>query len=188
MQQSSGHDWFRVLVSVRDSAYQRLPADARFGARGLGRYYTVEIDQAGQKVRTPLVALAPVAAEHVEALYEAYRAYRQRDPDDPEAPGIPRFRPTTPFSELSAGDSTRALLRSPLMARLVLEAFDRRELPGDLRSDRAMGLYLQQVVVESGHASGGFPARRRVLGHLVRELDRAGADVLPRDALLQSSI
>lgn len=74
------------------------------------------------------------------------------------------------------------------MARLVLEAFHRRELPGDLRSDRAMRLYLEQVIVEAGHAGGGFPARRRVLMHLVRELDKAGADVLPRDTLLASSV
>ena len=188
VQQAAGHDWFRVLVSVRDSAYQRLPADARFGARGLGRYYTVELDQAGQKVRTPLVALAPIAAEHVEALYEAYRAYRQRDPDDPEAPGVHRFRPTTAFAELPATGSTRALMRSPLMARLVLEAFHRRALPGDLRSDQAMRLYLEQVVVEAGHPGGGFPARRRVLSHLVREFDKAGADALPRDALLASTV
>jgi tetratricopeptide (TPR) repeat protein len=187
VQQAAGYDGFRLVVSVRDGAYQRLPADARFGARGAERYYTVEVEQGGRKVRTPLVALAPVAEERVEALYEAYRGYRQRDPDDPDAPGVHRFRPTTAFAELAPGGSTRALLRTPLMARLVMEAFHRRALPSDLRSDQAMRLYLEHVVVEAGHPGGGYPARRRVLTHLVRELDRAGVDVVPRDALQRSS-
>jgi tetratricopeptide (TPR) repeat protein len=185
VQQSAGHDWFRIVVSVRDSAYQRLPADARFGARGLGRYLTIEEDRGTEKVRTPVVALGPVGAEHVEALYEAYRNYRQRDPDDPDSPGVHRFRPNTAFAELAPEGSTRALLRSPLMARLVLEAHHRRALPSDLRSDQAMRLYLDQVVVEAGSPSGGFPERRRLLTALVRELDRASTDTLARDGLNQ---
>jgi tetratricopeptide (TPR) repeat protein len=185
VQQSAGHDWFRLVASVRDSAYQRLPADARFGARGLGRYLTVEQDRGAEKVRTPVVALAPLGKDHVEALYEAYRAYRQRDPDDPESPGVHRFRPSTAFAELAPEGSTRALLRSPLLARLVLEAHHRRALPSDLRSDRAMRLYLDQVVVEVGSPSGSFPERRGLLGALVREFDRASTDTLPRDALAQ---
>jgi tetratricopeptide (TPR) repeat protein len=187
IQQAAGHPWFRVLASVRDSAYQRLPADARFGSRGLGCYYTVDEERGGQTVKTPIVALGPVQAAHVEALYEAYRNYRQRDPEDPESPGLHRFRPTTTFAELAQDGATRALMRTPLMTRLVLEAFHRRALPDDLRADQAMHLYLEQVVVESSTPGGGFPARRRLLTRLVQEFDRAGADVLPRDALTQSS-
>lgn len=186
VQQSSAHDWFRVIVSVRDSAYQRLPSDARFGARGLGRYLTVEEERGTEKVRTPVVALRPIGKDHVEALYEAYRAYRQRDPDDPESPGVYRFRPKTEWSKLAAEGSTRALMASPLMARLVMEAHHRRALPSDLRSDQAMRLYLDQVVVELQAAGGGFPERRRYLTALVRELDRASTDTLPRDVLTQS--
>jgi tetratricopeptide (TPR) repeat protein len=187
VQQSSGHDWFRVIASVRDSAYQRLPSDARFGSRGIGRYLTVEEDRGAEKVRTPVVSLRPLGKDHVEALYEAYRSYRQRDPDDPESPGLHRFRPKTEWAELDRGGSTRSLMGSPLMARLVLEAHHRRTLTSDLRSDQAMRLYLDSVVVEVNAADGGFPGRRRFLTALVRELDRASADTLPRDSLTQSA-
>ncbi len=182
VQQASGHDWFRVVGSVRDSAYQRLPVDARFGASGLGRYLTVEEDRGGEKERTPVVALRPIATEHVEALYEAYRSYRQKDPDDPESSGLHRFRPVTAFGDLTAAGSTRTLLRSPLMARLVLEAFHRRTLPADLRSDQAMRLYLEQVVVENGD----FPKRRQFLTAMVREFDKASSDTMSRDTLMRA--
>ena len=186
--QSAAHDWFRVIVSIREGAYNRLAADARFGARGLAPYLTVEEERGGVRVRTPVLHLGPLGRDHVEALYEAYRGYRQRDPDDPESPGLPRFRPTTPYADLAADGSTRALLRSPLMARLVLAAFHRRALPSDLRSDQAMRLYLEHVVIETERPGGGFPARRRFLAGIVRELDKLGSDAIPRDLLTASPV
>lgn len=89
-QQAAGHDWFRVLVSVRDSAYQRLPADARFGSRGLGRYYTVEIDQGGPEGAHP--ARRP-RAHRGGARRGAVRGLPRLPPARPRRPRGPRRAP-----------------------------------------------------------------------------------------------
>ncbi|HCH64174.1 MAG TPA: hypothetical protein DFR83_15325, partial [Deltaproteobacteria bacterium] len=181
--QAKAHPWFRVVASVRDGTQRRLPPDARFGTRGLGPYVTVEEVVDGQTQPVPVAKLKAVTDEEVAELYEAYRQYRVTDPDDPEDPGVARFCPQTDFDALDPMGHTRALLREPLMARLVMAAHHRRALPGNLRVDAAMKLYIDTAVVESGTPGGGFPNRLRFLQRLVKELDRADIDSLPRDAL-----
>lgn len=181
--QAQHHPWFRVVASVREGTQRRLPPDARFGARGLGPYVTVDEVVDGETRPVPVARLQPVTEDEVAALYDAYRSYRVVDPDDPDDPGVASFCPQTAFAELDPKGHTRTLLREPLMARLVMAAHHRRALPGNLRVDAAMKLYLETAVVEAGTAGGGFPDRQRFLQRLVKELDRASTDSLPRDAL-----
>lgn len=189
VQQARGYEWLRIVASVRDSSYRRMPPDARFGRLGVDPYFTVEEEIGGVKTRTPILRLHPLGPSEIERLYEAYRSYRAADlPDAPGrgGGGAPQFRPTTTFAELSPDGSTLELLRSPLLTRLVLAAFHRRALPSDLRVDQAMALYLEHVVVEIERPGGGFPDRGRLLRAMVREMDQLGRESLHRDAMITS--
>ena len=185
--QAQQHPWFRIVASVRDGTERRLPIDARFGARGLGPYVTVEEVVDGETRSVPVVRLQPVTEVEVEALYEAYRNYRIVDPEDPDDPGVALFCPLTPYTDLDPKGQTRTLLREPLLARLVLAAHHRRPLPGNLRVDAAMKLYLETAVVEAGSRGGGFPERLRFLQGFVKAIDQADMDSIARDTLIEDS-
>ncbi|MEM9196055.1 MAG: tetratricopeptide repeat protein, partial [Myxococcota bacterium] len=107
------------------------------------------------------------------------------DPSLPEDQGIYVFRPQTPFVELRQGGTTRSLMRTPLMLRLLLQAFHRRALPSDVSFDDAMALFFEQVVLQKNEPGGGYPERGVVLRAFVRELDSRGQPSLSRDQLLQ---
>lgn len=181
--QAASYTWMRVAVTVRSAAYERLPPDARFGRVPDARYLEVE-EQRGETVtRTPLMRLGPFPPEAVGELYERYRNYRQRDPQDPADEGVYVFRPLTAFADLAQDGSTRALFRNPLMLRLVLAAFHRRELPSQLSHDEAFGLYVAHVVVERDNPAGAFPQRLGFLRSLVAELDARSTDTVRREDL-----
>lgn len=171
------HPWIRVVASVRTHAYERFPARSRFGAHEDARYLCVEETRGETAVRTPLVRLSPYTDAELREVYERYRAYRRRDPGDPDDPGHHVFRPTTEFGDLDPYGGAMALMRDPLMMRLLMAAHHRRHLPSEISHDEAMRLFVAHVVEE--------PERRAFLAGLVRELDRRENDTLPRDALYE---
>lgn len=184
--QAGNHPWFKVIVSIRDSVYSR--SMARFGEQAPDRYFTVEEDRVGEKIRTNIIRLQPLGKGHLEKLYNAYRDYRWIDPASGDTEGYFRFRPVTEFHELEPDGSTMHLLQNPLMARLILQSFHRSRLPGNLKSDEAMRLYLDNIVLEKTEDNIGYPERRKLLSLLVAELDKRGVDRLDRDDLMESPL
>ncbi len=186
VEQMSGYSWVRMVVSVRTASWDRLRPEDRIGARARARWLRVTDPRGAEGETTPLVNLQPLQDDvQCGELYERYRAYRQREQGAPEGTGIALFRPTTTWRDLDPAGSTRALLRSPLMVRLVLAAHARRALPSHLTADDAMRLFVAHVVLEE---DGPAPRRDRgeFLRTLVRMLDQLGAERVERDALYEA--
>ena len=183
--QSSNYPWFKIVVSVRDSAYNRV--SSKFGELIANKYFTVEEEKSGEKVRTNIIRLQPVAKDFVEQLYNAYRNYKWKDITDSEDEGYYIFRPLTEFNELDEDGSTLKLIRSPLMARLVMQSFHRAKLPNQLKNDDAMRLYHDNIVLEKSDNSPGFPERKKLLTLLVIELDKHNSERIERDNLIQNN-
>jgi len=182
--QASNFRWFKLIVSIRDSAYNR--ATARFGELIPNRYFTVEEAKAGEKVRTNIIRLQPINKDFVEQLYNSYRDYKWKDDYTLDDDGIYIFRPLTEFSELDLEGSTLNLIRSPLMARLVMQSYHRTKLPQQLTNDDAMRLYYNNIVLEKTENSLGFPERKKLLSLLIKELDEKNVERLERDDLIQN--
>jgi tetratricopeptide (TPR) repeat protein len=183
--QAAHYSWFKVIVSIRDSAYNR--AQARFGELNPQGYFLVEEEKAGEKVRTNIVRLQPISMDFVEQLYNAYRNYKWKDIADTQDDGYYTFRPLTEFSDLDKEGSTVQLIRSPLMARLVMQSFHRAKLPAQLTNDDAMRLYHDNIVIEKNADSLGFPERKKLLNMLVMEFDKQSTERLERDDLMKNS-
>jgi len=183
--QGADYKWFRVVITVRDSSYKR--AHARFGSRVQERYLSVEIDQAGEKVRTMIIPLGRLTENTVGLIYEKYRSYLVKDIEDENDPGYHIFKPNTAFAELDSNGSTVEQMKSPLMMRLILQAFNRKDLPSNLSTDNAMQIYLDEVITEVHNPNGSFPARKNFLTSLVRTLDRAGFDTIRKDDVLTNA-
>ena len=181
--QASNFPWFKIIVSIRDSAYNRV--NARFGELIPNNYFTVEEEKGGEKIRTNIIRLQPVSKDFVEQLYNAYRNYKWKDITDTEDEGYYIFRPLTEFNELDIEGSTVSLIRNPLMARLVMRSFHRAKLPQQLTNDDAMRLYHDNIVLEKSDNSPGFPERKKLLTLLVTELDRQNSERIDRDVLIQ---
>lgn len=187
VRQVAEHPWVRIIVTARTAAYERLPENERFG-RLDGTLYLATEDRRGSETRhTPVVPLLPLTTEEVGEIYERYRAY-----DVPSAAddGTPQrhlsFRPKTDFRTLAErGRSTVAMMRSPLMMRLLLAAFHGRDLDPELSHDEAMRLYFEQVVVGQNDAGGARWERGAFLKAIVVELDALSSDGIERDALYQ---
>ena len=183
--QASNYPWFKILVSIRDSAYNRV--NTRFGELIPDKYFTVEEEKGGEKIRTNIIRLQPFAKDFVEQLYNAYRNYKWKDLTDFEDEGYYIFRPLTEFNELDIDGSTLKLIRSPLMARLVMQSFHRAKLPQQLTNDDAMRLYHDNIVLEKLDNSPGFPERKKLLTLLVTELDKHNSERIERDNLIQNN-
>jgi hypothetical protein len=183
--QASNYLWFKILVSIRDSAYNRV--NTRFGELIPTKYFTVEEEKGGEKMRTNIIRLQPVSKGFVEQLYNAYRNYKWKDITDSEDEGYYIFRPLTEFNELDIDGSTVKLIRSPLMARLVMQSFHRAKLPQQLTNDDAMRLYHDNIVIEKSADSLGFPERKKLLNLLVTELDKQNVEKLVRDELIKNT-
>ncbi len=181
--QAKDYPWFKIIVSIRDSAYHRVTA--RFGAIQPQQFYSVEEDRGGEKVKTNIVRLQPIAKEFTEQLYNAYRAYKWQEPGQNDADGYYKFRPLTVFNELDPNGSTIRLIRNPLMARLIMQSFHRAKLPSNLKNDEAMRLYYNNIVLEKTEEGGGFPERKKFLNLLVTELDKLSSERIDRDELLK---
>jgi tetratricopeptide (TPR) repeat protein len=184
--QASNYPWFKLIVSIRDSAYNRVKS--RFGELAELQYFTVDEDKGGEKVRTNIVRLKPVAKDFIEQLYNAYREYKCKDNSDTDNEAYYKFRPLTTFGELNPDESTVQLMRSPLMARIVMQSFHRAKLPQKLNNDDAMRLYQDNIVLEKSDDSLGFPERKKLLNLLVSEYDRISVERLERDDLLKHPV
>jgi hypothetical protein len=180
--QTSNFPWFKLIVSIRDSAYNRT--QDKLGVLAPKQYYTIEEEKGGEKVQTNVIRLQPFAKDFVEQLFEAYRDYKWKDITSSDAEGIFKFRPLTHFKDLNKEGSTIELLRSPLMARLIMQSFHRSKLPDQLKNDEAMRLYLDNIILEKSEDNRGFPERKKLLNLLVVELDRQNAERLDRDYLM----
>ncbi len=183
--QASNYPWFKLIVSIRDSAYNR--ANTRFGELTLNNYFTIDEEKGGEKVRTNIIRLQPVAKDFVEQLYNTYRDFKWKDNAEVEDEGFYIFRPLTEFNELNIDGSTLNLIRSPLMARLVMQSFHRAKLPQQLTNDDAMRLYNDNIVLEKTEDSLGFPERKKLLSLLVKELDEKSVERLEREELIQNN-
>jgi len=181
--QSSNYPWFKVIVSIRDSAYSRTLS--KFGEIAPNEYFKVEEERGGEKISSNIVRLKPVATEFTEQLYNAYRDFKSRDSGILDDEGIYKYRPLTTFSELDPNGTTLEILRSPLMTRLILQSFHRSKLPSQLKNDEAMRLYLDNIIVEKTDESAGFPERLKLLNLLVREFDKRSTERIERDTLIK---
>ncbi|MBM3418185.1 MAG: tetratricopeptide repeat protein [Bacteroidetes bacterium] len=181
--QAKDYPWFKIIVSIRDSAYIRV--NARFGAIKPQQFYSVDEDRGGEKIKTNIVRLQPIAKEFAEQLYNSYRAYKWQEPGQSDSDGYYKFRPLTVFNELDPNGSTIRLIRNPLMARLVMQSFHRSKLPSNLKNDEAMRLYYNNIVLEKTEVDGGFPERKKFLHLLVTELDKQSSERIDRDELLK---
>jgi tetratricopeptide (TPR) repeat protein len=181
--QAESYPWFRLVASVRNSAYERLPSDARFAASDGAKYYLIEEQRGTEIIETPVVSLTPIGKDLIPSMYEKYRDFQFKDPDDPEAPGVYRFRPKTQFNELNQDGSTAALMSHPMMMRIILSAYHRKPLPDQLHYDDVMKLYLEDVIEEKNSTSGSFPERKAFLKNLVKEMDKQESDSITRDDL-----
>lgn len=181
--QTSNYSWFKVIVSIRESAYSRTLA--KFGEITPDQYFKVEEEKGGEKVTSNVVRLKPVAKIFTEQLFNAYRNFKWKDSGIADDEGIYKFRPLTTFSELESNGTTIELLRNPLMTRLILQSFHRSRLPSQLKNDEAMRLYLDNIIIEKSDESAGFPERLKLLNLLVREFDKRNTERLERDTLIK---
>ena len=181
--QAAPYRWFRLIITVRDSSYKR--SLAKFGSRVPDRYYSIEVEHAGEKSRTLIIPLNRLNENTVESIYEKYRSYTLKDSDDPKDTGYHIFRPLNAYNALNSFGTTVELMKSPLMMRLILQAFNRKQLPSNLSTDSAMQIYLEEVVLENNNPNGTFPARRNFLYGLVKILDKASKDTAKKDQLLE---
>lgn len=184
--QASNFKWFKVIVSIRDSTYNRV--QSKFGDMATEQYFKVEEERSGEKVLTNLIKLQPVEKVFTEQLYSAYRNYKWKESDTSDEEGIYKFRPSTEFKEIDPQGSTIELLRSPLMTRLILQSFHRTKLPSNLKNDQAIRLYLDNIVLEKNNENTGFPERLKLLKLLVKELDNLNSERIERDELVKSDI
>ena len=181
--QSSNYPWFKVIVSIRDSAYSRTLS--KFGEIASNEYFKVEEEKGGEKISSNVVRLKPVAKDFTEQLFNAYRDYKWKDSGISDDEGIYKYRPLNTFSELEPNGTTLELLRNPLMTRLILQSFHRSKLPSQLKNDEAMRLYLDNIIIEKTNESAGFPERLKFLSLLVKELDKQNTERLERDTLIK---
>jgi hypothetical protein len=77
------------VASVRSSAYERVPSDARFSVSDGAKYYLIEEQHGAEIVETPVVSLTPIGKDLIPAMYDKYRDFQFKDPDDPEDLDIP---------------------------------------------------------------------------------------------------
>jgi tetratricopeptide (TPR) repeat protein len=186
VRQTAEHPWVRVLATARTAAYERLPESARFGRLEGTRYLTSEERRGSETRHSPLVALLPLTTDEVGEIYERYRAYQPTNGVEESGEAELAFRPKTDFRTLAErGRSTVAMMRSPLMMRLLLSAFHGRDLDPELSYDEAMRLYFEQVVVGQSDPGGPRWERGAFLKSMVAELDAVSSDTIERDALHQ---
>ncbi len=178
VRQVSDYPWVRVIATMGAGTWERLPAESRFGRLEGTRYFATEQRAGAQMRRVPYVPIGELESDEVAELYARYREHRAETED-----GETRaFRPLTPFDELRGG-STAALMRNPLMLRLLAATYRGRAVPRDLSSDDAMRMYFAHVVVAEGDPTGPFYERGALLRSVAGELDAAGTDAVARDDL-----
>jgi tetratricopeptide (TPR) repeat protein len=185
VRQVESFPWFRVIASIRTASHERLPPHGRFGHLEGARYFLVAEARGELASSTPLVELGPFDEREQAEAYEAHRGHRRVDAEDPAGPGVHVFRPETPFVALRRDGATCALMRNPLMMRLLLAAFHRRALPSNVSFEEAMALYMDHVIVERSNPRGSYPERRVFLRNLVRVFDEANEASMPRDRLYE---
>lgn len=186
VEHASNYPWFKIIVSIRDSSYNRVTS--RFGEMNPLKYFMVDEEKGGEKVRTNIIRIQPFTKDFVEQLYNAYRDYKWKDDTDIDSEGYYKFRPLNHFSELDSEGSTVKLIRSPLMARLLMQSFHRSILPQHLNNDDAMRLYYNNIVLEKTEDSLGFPERKKFLKTLVFEFDKYSVERLERDELMENMV
>jgi tetratricopeptide (TPR) repeat protein len=183
--QAKNFPWFKLIVSVRDSSYNRTIS--KFGDQAKESYYSIEEEKPNGKERTNFIRLMPISQEFVENIYNAYREFKQKDFDDPDSEGNYKFRPLTTFKELDPHGKTIILLRNPVLARIIFQTFHRTKLPQNLDSIQAMQLYYDSVILEKSDNSLGFPERNKFLKLLVTEFDKNSIERIERDEIFKNA-
>ena len=179
--QASNYSWFKIVTSIRDSVYNRLTIN--FGETAFNNYFFTEEEIDGDKKKSIIIRLQPLKNEFIRELYDAYKNYKYKDDWTADDEGIYVSRPLNDFEEIEPDGSTFQLLRSPLMARLIMSAFHRAKLPSNLKSEEAMRLYIENIVQEKTKESNGYIERTRFLKLLVSEMDKINSERIDRDEL-----
>lgn len=178
----------KVVATVREGAYRRLPRGSRFGARAEGRYLVPDTARSESVRPSECFHLALFEPSEVREAYEKSRAAAEAirvRPGGEEGVGAPRvatFRPLTGFDELRPEGSTVALMREPLLLRLILEAYDGRRVRSDLSVAEVMDVFVRKVVLPDDDPFVAAP-RRAFLTALARLFDEAGKDAVALEAL-----
>lgn len=180
--QLTPHANARVVVTMREGTYRRLPAASRLGRQAGARYLRGEsVDALGQ-AGTDYVSLAPFDLAELPAVYERYRGTTDGESGTSATSRPFRARPTTPFTELRPDGSTVAMMREPLLLRMILETHHGRRIRSDLSVPEVMQEYVRRVVLPED-AGFALEPRRSFLRELTRAFDEAGRDALPLSAL-----
>lgn len=170
--QCSDYSWCKIVVSVRTSSWERIPKNSRLGSSSGSKWVLEEIKADSNNNKSPLNVLQPIPVSMLRDIYERYRNFRISDLDDTEGDGVAYYRPINSYDELDHSRSTCAMMRNPLMMRLIMSAFNRKALPSDLSYNQAMKLYLDYVVLDKDNPDGIFPERINFLKYLVKEMDK----------------
>jgi len=181
--QAKNYPWFKVIASIRDSVYNRLKN--KFGEITYDQFFFIEEEKNGETQKSIIIRLQPLGTSFVSGLFNSYKNYKRKE-DWSDKDGIFVSRPLNDFEELDPNGSTIQLLRSPLMARLIMTSFHRAKLPSTLKSEEVMRLYLENIIQEKTNDSPGFPERIRFLKLLVAELDKANSERIDRDNLAKT--
>ena len=182
VQLAKEYKWFRIVISVRDSSYKRL--NSKFGYLTPNSYFTIEIKKGEDKNLTNIIPINRLNENLIANTYEKYREFLVKDREDKTDDGYPIFKPKTAFKDLESEGNTVSLLSSPLMMRLILQAFNRKELPSNLNIDKAMKIYFDEIILESNNPNGSFPLRKLFLSSLVNQLDSMSQDFANKEELL----
>lgn len=186
VQLAKGYRWFRFVISVRDSSYKRL--NSKFGSLVPESYFSIEIKKGEDKNYTNVIPINRLDENLIAVTYEKYRAFLVKEDEDDSDEGYPIFKPKNAFKELDADGSTIQLLRYPLMMRLILQTFNRKELPSNLTIDEAMKIYINEVLIEVNNTLGSFPARKIFLSMLVKHFDSIKQDCASKEELIQNKL
>lgn len=170
----------RLVATVRERAYLRLPSSARLGRQADARYLRADV----QEGPSELLPLGPFDDAEVQRAYERYRSASETDGGGDRSF---RARPITPFADLAPSGSTVGMLREPSLMRLLLETYHGRRLRSELDESDIVREYLRRTILPEG---SGFDleARRRFLRGVARHFDERGDDAIAIQALYDDPV
>ncbi|MCS6860658.1 MAG: hypothetical protein NZT92_10110, partial [Abditibacteriales bacterium] len=176
----------KVILSFRAAFFQKT-LQALFAAGGdeaslfpLAVFQSHTVEEQGRKVETYRFTLERVDEEELEAIYEAYRAYAGRP--DPVTGAMVRFCPRTPFQSLSR--SVRAVLTHPWYLRMVMEAYDGKQIPRTLWTGEILKAFCEaKIYGRTPDEQERFAARADLVEELVALMSQQATDTFRRDEL-----
>lgn len=179
----------KVIFSFRTAFYQKTLHALGYAGDGdeiqslfpADVFLTHEVEHQEQKKQTYRFTLEAMSVEETGEVFEAYRAFAGIA--DEETGKMRRFRPTTPFEQLS--QPTRQLLTHPWYLRMALEAFNERPLPTTLWVGELLESFCQAKIYGRTEAEQDlFDYRAVFTDELVRLMRGRRTDTIERAELL----